>query len=144
MERREFLGSLSGPVIAVCAVCMGACSKSGGSSTNGTAGSSGAVAANFTIDLNSSLTTIGSSLVQAGVIIVRLATGNVPSSFTAVQVACTHEGTGINFVPSSNNFICPNHGSTFNTSGMVTLGPAASSLKAYNIAISGTTMTISG
>jgi len=144
MERREFLGSLTGPVAAVCAVCMGACSKSGSSSTNGTAGSSGAVAANFTVDLNSNLTTVGSSLVQGGVIIVRLSTGNTPSSFTAVQVACTHEGTGINFVSVSNNFICPNHGSTFTTAGVVTLGPATSSLKSYNIAISGNTMTVSG
>lgn len=137
MQRREFLGTLTGPVVAACAVCMGACSKSGG-------GSNGAVNANFTVDLNSSLTTIGSSLVQSGVIVVRLAPGNVPASFTAVQVACTHEGTSINYNAAGNNFVCPNHGSTFTTQGAVTLGPASSSLKQYNIAINGSTMTVSG
>ncbi len=145
MERRAFLGSLTGPVVAVCAVCMGACSKSSSTSaTPGAGGAGGAVNANFTIDLNSNLTTIGSSLVQSGVIVVRLAAGNTPGSFTAVQVACTHEGTSINFNQSANKFICPNHGSTFSTAGVVTLGPAASSLKAYNITVNGSAMTISG
>lgn len=137
MQRREFLGTLTGPVVAACAVCMGACSKSGG-------GSNGAVNANFTVDLTSNLLAVGSSLVQNGVIIVRLAATNVPASFTAVQVACTHEGSFINYNASANNFVCPNHGSTFTTTGSVTLGPAASSLKQYNVAISGSTMTVTG
>ena len=144
MERRAFLGSLTGPVVAVCAVCMGACSKSSSTSATPGAGGTGPVNANFTVDLNSNLTTIGSSMVQSGVIIVRLAAGNTPGSFTAVQVACTHEGTSINFNQAANKFICPNHGSTFSTTGAVTLGPAASSLKAYNITINGSLMTISG
>lgn len=139
MERREFLGSITSPVLAACAVCMAACSKSGGSSAN-----TGAVAANFTINLSTSLLAVGSSVVQNGVIVVRLAASNVPSSFTAVQVACTHEGTSINFNAQQNQFVCPNHGSTFTTSGAVTLGPAATSLKQYNVAISGNTMTITG
>ncbi|MES2003397.1 MAG: Rieske 2Fe-2S domain-containing protein [Bacteroidota bacterium] len=140
MQRREFFGSLTGPVVAACAVCMGACSKSGsGSGTN-----TGAVSANFTVDLASSLLTVGSSVVQNGVIVVRLAASNTPASFTAVQVACTHEGTSINFNSQSNNFVCPNHGSTFTTSGAVTLGPAAMALKQYSIAINGSTMTVTG
>jgi cytochrome b6-f complex iron-sulfur subunit len=137
MQRREFLGTLTGPVVAACAVCMGACSKNGG-------GSNGAVNANFTIDLSSNLTTVGSSSVQNGVIVVRLAPGNLPASFTAVQVACTHEGTFINYNANGNNFVCPNHGSTFTTVGAVTLGPASSSLKQYNVVISGSTMTVTG
>ena len=145
MERRAFLGSLTGPVIVACAVCMGGCSKSGSSSTPPTGGTPGAGGgpANFTIDLSNSITTVGSSLVQSGVIVVRLASGNAPSSFTAVQVACTHEGTAINFNQAANNFVCPNHGSTFTTAGAVTLGPASSALKKYNIAIAGNIMTVS-
>ncbi len=137
MQRREFLGTLTGPALAVCAVCMGACSKSGG-------GSNGAVSANFTVDLASNLTAVGSSLISNGVIIVRLAQGNLPASFTAVQVACTHEGTSINYNASAGNFICPNHGSTFTTNGTVTLGPASTSLKQYNITIAGNIMTVVG
>ena len=139
MERRKFIGTLSAPVVAGCAVCMGACSKSS-SGGNGTAGGS----ANFTVDLGSNLLAVGSSLVQSGVIVVRLAAGNTPASFTAVQVACTHEGTSINFNAAQNKFICPNHGSTFSTSGSVTLGPATTNLKSYNISISGNTMTVTG
>jgi cytochrome b6-f complex iron-sulfur subunit len=140
MQRREFLGTLTGPVVAACAVCMGACSKSAG----GSGGTGGGVNANFTVDLTTNLTALGSSLIQNGVIIVRLAAANVPASFTAVQVACTHEGTSINYNANGNNFVCPNHGSTFTTAGTVTVGPATNSLKQYNIAISGTTMTVTG
>lgn len=143
MERRAFLGSLTGPVAAVCAVCLGACGKSGDAPSSGPAPVPPANV-NFTIDLNANLTTVGASMVQSGVIVVRLATGNTASSFTAVQVACTHEGTSINFNQSGNNFVCPNHGSTFTTNGNVTLGPASSALKKYNITIAGNIMTISG
>jgi cytochrome b6-f complex iron-sulfur subunit len=138
MERRAFLGSLTGPVVAACAVCMGACSKSS------SGGGGAAASANFTVDLGTSLTSVGSSLVQSGVIVVRIAAGNVPTSFTAVQVNCTHEGTSINYNASQGLFVCPNHGSTFTTAGAVTLGPATASLKKYNITISGNTMTVSG
>lgn len=137
MQRRQFLGTLTGPVVAACAVCMGACSKSAG-------GSNGAVSANFTIDLGSQLLAVGSSLVQNGVIVARLSAGNTSSSFTAVQVACTHEGNPIGFNPAGNNFICPAHGSTFTAQGAVTQGPASSSLKQYNISVSGNVMTVTG
>ncbi len=147
MQRREFLGSLSGPMVAACAVCMGACSKGGDSSTNPSTG--GPVVtppanANITVNLSNSLLTIGSSVVQDGVIIVRLATGNAVSSFTAVQVACTHEGTSINFNATANQFVCPNHGSAFSTSGAVNVGPATRPLKQYSISITGSTLTVTG
>ncbi len=146
MQRREFLGSLSGPMVVACAVCMGACSKGGDSGTNPPTG--GGVTppanANITVNLSNSLLTIGSSVVQDGVIIVRLATGNAASSFTAVQVACTHEGTSINFNSSANQFVCPNHGSTFSTSGAVNLGPATKPLKQYSITVTGSTLTVTG
>lgn len=142
MERREFLGSLTGPVAAVCAVCMGACSKSAGSSNPGNPVTP--PPANFTIDLASNLLTVGSSMVQSGVIVVRLAAGNTVGSFTAVQVACTHEGTSINWNPPTNGFLCPNHGSRFTSAGNVTLGPASSNLKVYGVSISGNIMTVSG
>lgn len=137
MDRRKFISNLGTPVFAACAVCMGACSKSNSSNNSGGT-------ANFTIDLSSQLLGVGTSLVSNGVIVVRLATGNVPASFSAVQVNCTHEGTAINYNAGSNQFICPNHGSTFTTSGAVTLGPANRNLKQYTISISGNTMTVVG
>jgi cytochrome b6-f complex iron-sulfur subunit len=141
MQRREFLGSLTGPVAAVCAVCLGACSKSGGSgSNNGTSTAS----ANFTIDLGTQLLSVGSSVAANGVLIARLASGNSPSSFVAVQQACTHQGTNINYVSSNQTFLCPNHGAIFNSAGSNTGGQSTSPLKVYSVTISGSTMTVTG
>ncbi|MDP1843358.1 MAG: Rieske 2Fe-2S domain-containing protein [Sediminibacterium sp.] len=145
MERRDFLGTLSAPVLVACAACMGACSK-GSSSPS----SSNAVTVtpptnvNFSVDLGANLLTVGSAIAQSGVIIARLATGNSPASFTAVQQACTHEGTAINFSATSSQFICPNHGSVFNTNGNVLVGPATRSLRVYTLAVSGSTLTVTG
>lgn len=141
MERREFISNVSLSLVGVCTVCLGACSKSNPMGTGGTGGPSGV---NFSVDLNSQLLTIGSSLIQSGVIVVRLAAGNSPSSFTAVQVNCTHQGTAINFNNSQNIFICPNHGSEFSTSGTVLRGPATSNLKSFNVSVSGTTLMVTG
>jgi Rieske Fe-S protein len=74
---------------------------------------------------------------------VRLAAGTANNSFTAVQVACTHQGTAIEFKSGLGKFVCPNHGSQFTTTGEVLNGPAVANLKKYNIAIAGNTMTVS-
>lgn len=138
MERRDFLETLSAPVLAACAVCMGACSKSGDASTAAPTG------VNFTIDLTTSLTFAGSWLAQSGVVVARLASGNSAGSFTAVQQACTHEGVAINYDALGTRFVCNAHGSVFNTSGAVTAGPAPRALKQYNVSVTGTTLTITG
>lgn len=146
MDRRKFIGDLGSPVLAVCAVCLGACSKGGNSPSNGNPGGGGGV--NFAVNLNSQLPNVGDSLVQSGVIVARVATGNAVSSFAAVQVACTHQGNPINYSSNGNKFVCPTHGSQFNTNGSVINGPSTggtiTALKVYNIAISGSTMTITG
>lgn len=138
MERRDFLGTLSGPVLAACAVCMGACSKSADGSTAAPTG------VNFTIDLTTNLTFAGSWMAQSGVVVVRLASGNSAGSFTAVQQACTHEGVAINYDALGTRFVCNAHGSVFNTSGAVTAGPAPRALKQYSVAVTGTTLTVTG
>lgn len=138
MERRDFLGTLSAPVFAACAVCMGACSKSADGNTAAPTG------VNFTIDLNANLTSVGSSLAQSGVIVARLASGNTAGSFTAVQQACTHEGVAINYDAQGTRFVCNAHGSVFSTSGAVTAGPAPRALKQYSVAVTGTTLTVTG
>jgi Rieske Fe-S protein len=86
---------------------------------------------------------VGSSKVVDGVILVRTAAGNTEASFTAVQVACTHQGTSINYNAGQGIFICPLHGSEFSKTGSVLVGPAALPLQEYNVMISGTTMTVS-
>lgn len=145
MERNEFLSKFGIGLVAVCAGCsLASCGGSKGSNPtpapSSPAAGSGPV---FTADLNSELTAIGQSKMGSGVILVRLAAGNVASSFTAVQVACTHEGTAINYNTQQGIFICPLHGSEFNTSGAVLMGPAALPLQKYTVSIAGTTLTVS-
>ena len=141
MERRKFISEVGLSVAGICAVCLGACSKS---NAPGSGGGPGPANVDFTVDLNSNLLTIGNSIVQSGVIVVRIAAGNTASSFTAVQVNCTHEGTAINYNTGQGIFICPNHGSRFSTNGTVLLGPATSNLNQYNISVVGTSLNVTG
>jgi cytochrome b6-f complex iron-sulfur subunit len=137
MDRRSFLSDIGITLAVACTGCLAACSKGG---TNGPTPPPQGV--NFSLDLNTALQNIGDSLVKSGVIIVRLAAGNDPSSFTAVQAACTHEGTIIGYNTGQGIFICPLHGSEFSKSGAVLLGPASANLRIYNVSIVGETMTI--
>jgi cytochrome b6-f complex iron-sulfur subunit len=120
---------------------MVSCSKSG---SPGPSNSNNTPPAGTTVnvDLNSTIKNVGDQTVNNGIIIVRLATGNAASSFTAVQVACTHEGNSINYNNSQGIFICPVHGSEFSKTGALLQGPATSSLKQYTVSVTGTTLTV--
>ncbi|MDE3248942.1 MAG: Rieske 2Fe-2S domain-containing protein [Bacteroidota bacterium] len=144
MERKEFLNAIGISVAAVCTGCLAACSKSNSSAggTTGGGGTSGSI--NFSTNLNSELLNVGDFKVNSGVILVRLAAGNDVSSFTAVTTTCTHEGNTVGYNSSLKQFVCPAHGSTFNTDGGVVIGPATRSLTKYKIAITGETLTVTG
>lgn len=150
MERKEFLAKFGITMAAVCAGCsLYSCGSSpsddpspapgGGTGTTPPPAGSGAL---FTVNLDSELKNIGDFKVSNGVILVRLAAGAAATAFTAVQVACTHEGTSINYNTAQGKFICPNHGSQFSTSGSVLVGPAAQALKSYAVAVTGSTLTV--
>jgi Rieske Fe-S protein len=144
MDRKEFLSTFGIGLAAICAGgCLASCSKSSDTPGGGT-GPTPPAGVNFTVDLNNEIKNVGESVTRNGVIVARLATGSTASSFTAVQVACTHEGTPINFNTSQTRFICPNHGSQFTTEGAVLNGPATRNLKKYNIAVASNTMTVTG
>lgn len=150
MDRQEFLSKFGVTMAAVCAGCsLVGCGSKGsdpapaGGTNTGTKPPTTGSGTVFSANLDSELTSVGSSKVSGGVILVRLAADNVPASFTAVQVACTHEGTSINYNTTQGIFICPNHGSEFNTAGAVVMGPAVAALKKYTVAIVGTTLTVS-
>ena len=138
MQRREFLNEIGLTLVAACTCGLAACSKSSG--TNSVTPPTGGV--NFQIDLDSQLLTEGASLVQSGVIVARVASNNLASSFTAVSAACTHQGTIIGYNESQEIFICPAHGSHFAKNGAVLQGPASSNLRQYNVAVSGSTLTV--
>lgn len=144
MERKEFLGKLGVGLVAVCTGCgLASCGGSKSSDPNPTPGGTPPPVGSgnlLTLDLSSQLSTIGASKVQNGIILVRIADGNVPASFTAVQVACTHQGTAINYNNGQGIFICPLHGSEFSKTGQVLLGPAASPLQRYTVTIDSNNM----
>ena len=65
------------------------------------------------------------------------------TSFIALGMACTHQGTKVNIVGQT--FDCPNHGARFNSTGAVTQGPADRALESRTVVYdaSAGTLTIS-
>jgi cytochrome b6-f complex iron-sulfur subunit len=145
MKRDKFITTLGIGFTAVCTGCLYACSKGDDTTPSGGGGVVVTPPANvnFTTNLDTELLSVGESKLSSGVILVRIAAGNAATSFTAVQLACTHEGTSIGYNKNQGQFVCPNHGSTFTNSGVVTVGPATANLKKYTVAISGSTLTVS-
>jgi cytochrome b6-f complex iron-sulfur subunit len=97
----------------------------------------------ITIDGNSPLAAVGGmALVQAsGNALLVARTGQ--DSFTAHSATCTHQTCTITGF-SSQLFVCPCHGSEFDTSGMVVRGPAVAPLRAYSTQFASGTLTITG
>lgn len=148
MERSEFLSKMGVGLVAVCAGCS-LISCGGGSKNSdptpapGPQPPPGGGGALLTADLNTELLNIGDAKLKAGVIVVRLAAGTVPASFTAVQSACTHQGATIGYNNGQGIFICPSHGSEFSKTGQVVQGPAALPLHVYTVTITNNTLTVS-
>jgi cytochrome b6-f complex iron-sulfur subunit len=134
MNREEFLKQLGVAALLTCTgnAMFGCSSQSDPTPAN----------ADFTLDLTSSqyaaLNTVGGSVAANGIIIARLST----TEFVALSRACTHEGTAVNFRSSQNDFLCPNHGARFSTTGSVLEGPARSALRKYNTTLTGTSLRV--
>ena len=87
------------------------------------------------------LANVGSAaLVQAGSNSI-LVTRTAQDSFTAVTAICTHEQCTITGF-QSNRFVCPCHGSQYNTSGAVQQGPATRALQRFNTQFTNNVLTI--
>lgn len=125
----------------------------GGSPTGPTGGSGSALpivngvlangAVTATIDANSPLSSPGGmALVEASgnpLLVARTGQDN----FTAHTAICTHQTCTITGF-SNQLFVCPCHGSEFDTNGMVVRGPAAIALRAYSTQFANGTLTITG
>ena len=93
----------------------------------------------FTLDISSGpLAANGGALINDGVIVARSTSGE----FIAIDSACTHEGTNINYVSTTHSFKCPNHGATYDANGNVTTGPAVKSLTSYHCTLSGSSLQV--
>ncbi|MCB2378914.1 Rieske (2Fe-2S) protein [Hymenobacter sp. BT635] len=149
MERKEFIQLFGLGAAAVLATgCLGGCS--GGSDDDpapAPTGGTGATGVDFTLDLtdpaNAPLNDPAVGFVYGAarrVIVARLTNG----SYIAVQAPCTHEGFTIVFQAGANSFMCPNHGSMFNSDGTVAAGPATRALKKYTVTQTGNSLRVTG
>jgi cytochrome b6-f complex iron-sulfur subunit len=147
-SRREFVRYAgAGVLLAALGVTLTSCSEnasitdSGGGSGGG--GSAGVLVQGnvITIDLNQA-TTLASAggflfIGQAQTIVVNV-DGSTIRAFTSV---CTHEQCNVTQFTGS-TFVCPCHGSRYNTSGQVVQGPALLALTEFSVSRSGSTVTI--
>lgn len=97
----------------------------------------------LTANLNSELIATGSSKTGNNVIVIRIAAGNVASSFVALTTICTHEHCTVGYQSGQNRFVCPCHGSMYDINGAVIQGPAPSALTKYPISITDNILTVS-
>lgn len=141
MERKDFINKLSGGLTFACVACMmQACSKE---ETNAPGGNnSGGNTSSFTVNLNTQLLAVNDFVRGPGLIVVRIATGNVATSFAAFSSVCPHQGSTVEYIQSTNSFNCSAHNSNFSISGNVTSGPAATGLTRKTVEIAGTTLTV--
>jgi cytochrome b6-f complex iron-sulfur subunit len=138
MDRKDFLSQVGvGAAAFLAPICLGGIAGCGKSSKNSTPSAPSNV--DFTLDISSgALASNGGYLVSQGILVARTNSG----TFLAVSAACTHEGTSVTYNAANNNFVCPNHGAKFSSSGMVTLGPATTNLKSYNTSLTNSTLRI--
>jgi Rieske Fe-S protein len=96
----------------------------------------------LTIDANSPLNTVGNAaLVQASgrqFLVARTA----QDAFVALTATCTHEACTVTGF-SGGNYVCPCHGSRYNTAGVVLSGPAPRNLTQFASAFANGVLTVS-
>ena len=136
MNRKEFLSTLGlGAAAVACSYCLNGCKPLDNPITAPTN-------VDFTLDLSSSasgaLKANGGYLYNGGLIVARTVNG----TYVALSQICTHAGGTVQYVPSTNSFYCPNHGSSFATNGSVLSGPAASPLTSYHTSLNGTSLRV--
>ena len=129
MKRNDFLNTLSGGLIMVCAgSCMLSCSPSDNDSDgtprptvpNPSAGSKVSVAL-------STMPNIGDQVTSTGVLFFRIASGETASAFIATEAFCPHQGGPLTWRVNDDRIQCQLHAATYTTSGSVIQGPQNSS-----------------
>ncbi|MEP6990154.1 MAG: Rieske 2Fe-2S domain-containing protein [bacterium] len=142
LSRRDFLGRVA--IVAGAFIATGCVSSSDLTGVGGGSLPGGAIT--IKVSDYAGLATVGQPVEirtasggASGVAVVRTSA----SSFIALGMACTHEGTKVNIVGQA--FDCPNHGARFNNTGAVTLGPANRPLVSRTVVYDATagTMTVS-
>lgn len=94
-----------------------------------------------TIDASSPLSAVGGTALVMTSIGSFLVFRTAQESFMALGATCTHQACTITGF-ANQTFVCPCHGSTFDTSGRVVRGPASAPLRQYATQFAGNTLTI--
>ena len=94
------------------------------------------------IDASSPLAAVGGAATVTASTGTYLVARTAQSAFTALTAVCTHEGCPVSGFANS-LYVCPCHGSEFNTSGGVVQGPASSPLRQFPTTFANNVVTIS-
>ncbi len=139
MTRRDLLQKvlIGGVTFLVLPPALNSCSKDDTPGGNGNPPPGNTLKLDLTNPTYAALNNAGGFVVAQGIIVA-----NTPTGYVAIDNTCTHQGCGIAYNSTSNNFPCPCHGSVFSTTGAVITGPATVALKSYVVAKSGNTLTI--
>jgi hypothetical protein len=141
MQRKEFIDKISGGVAFSCVSCMmAACSKDSSTSESNPNNNGNTVL--LSVNLSNQLLAVKDFISSKGIIVVRIADGNLASSFVAFFNACTHEGAAVEYDAASNGFVCPRHFATFSISGSVTGAPATTPLTSRTVGVTGSILTV--
>jgi len=150
--RREFCVSACH---AATAVALGSVLQSCGGGSSAGPGSGGATAPPLTVvngavaggavtvgvEGGSPLGAVGGAALVRSTVGDFLVARTAQDSFTALTAICTHEACTITGFRSP-TYVCPCHGSQYNTAGQVLSGPATRSLRTFPTQLTGTTLAI--
>lgn len=145
IDRKEFMRQVGLSFGAIMLMnCLQSCGDGGEIPDPNPTGSSGKV--DFTININdaayANLKNKGTAVVVTAQRVIIARVNDTNGSWIAVDSRCTHEQTTINYRAATNDFLCPNHGSTFSSTGAVTKSPATSPLTRYNTSFDATNNTL--
>jgi len=94
----------------------------------------------LTIDSASPLASVGSAALTQNSLGPFLVAHTAQNSFTALTAICTHQGCTVTGF-TNQRYVCPCHGSQYDTSGMVLQGPAPTALRNFPTAFTNNVVT---
>ncbi len=144
--RRTFCGAatitvLGGALSTLLQGCGGPTGPSNVSSLPSVTGTSVSGGVTVVVDGSSPLATVGNAALVRSSVGEFLVARTAASTFVALTATCTHQTCTITDV-SGTSYVCPCHGSSFDTSGHVLNGPAPAALRQYPTQLAGNVLTI--
>jgi cytochrome b6-f complex iron-sulfur subunit len=141
MNRKEFFARVGfGAAALLVPACIAGLATSCSKDDDGGTVTTPPTGVDFKLDVaTGALATNGGYIRSNGIVVARANDG----TFLAVSAACTHAGTPVDYVASSNSFHCSNHGQNYSNTGAVTTGGKTStSLTQYKTTLTGTSLRV--